>query len=88
MGGRHMVEIEQRVRKFITGELMRNPDPFCLEPEEPLLRKGMIDSIGIQQLVAFLESEFDLSISDDDLTVENFQTLRSISELVKTLRSS
>ncbi|MGB2643173.1 MAG: acyl carrier protein [Candidatus Acidiferrum sp.] len=45
---------------------------------DELLESGIVDSLGILDLVAFLESEFALHIQDDDLMPENFRSIESI----------
>jgi len=48
----------------------------------PLLETGVIDSLGVLDLVSFIEKDFNIHIADDDLTPENFSTIRSISQLI------
>lgn len=43
--------------------------------ETPLLQSGIVDSLGILELVGFMEKEFMLHISDDELTPSNFENL-------------
>lgn len=54
-----------------------------LQPEEidvhdDLLGSGIIDSMGMMKLVAFIENELDIKIPDADMIVEHFMTLESI----------
>ncbi len=43
----------------------------------------MIDSLGILDLVHFLEEEFAVAIADEELQPENFQSLESVAEFVR-----
>jgi len=47
-----------------------------------LLSGGVIDSLGVLEIVTFLQQEFSLEISDDELTPENFESIHSISQFV------
>ena len=47
-----------------------------------LLEDKVIDSMGVIELVAFLEETYKAEFGDDDLTVDNFKTIGSISELI------
>jgi acyl carrier protein len=47
-----------------------------------LLEKGILDSLGVLDVVSFLESEFSMTICDEELVPENFQTLRTLSSFV------
>ena len=47
-----------------------------------LIESGLIDSMGIQELIAFLEGLYDIEFEMDDLTVENFGSIMDIRNLV------
>jgi acyl carrier protein len=50
--------------------------------DDPLLKDGLIDSMGILELVTFVEKEFGIVVSDEDLLPENFGSIRSLTEFV------
>ena len=50
-----------------------------LDDETSFLDSGIIDSTGILELVAFLEENFDISIKDEEMLPENFDSLNNIS---------
>jgi acyl carrier protein len=68
---------EDRIREFIVKQF-----PMArkkgLKLDEKWLETGMIDSLGILDLVHFLEKEFSVTISDDELQPENFQSLDAV----------
>lgn len=45
---------------------------------DPLLDSGIIDSLGVLDLVAFIEKEFGVSMSDDELVPENFHNVDAL----------
>jgi len=53
-----------------------------VDSETLLLEEKVIDSMGVIELVAFLEETYKVEFTDDDLTVDNFKTIGSISELI------
>ena len=63
---------------FIRGELIQGRDVDVLDADTDLLALGIVDSHGIVELVAFLEERCGITVGDDDLTPENFQSIRSI----------
>jgi acyl carrier protein len=73
----------QRVRGFIIEELRWTGSPDQLTADYPLLDNGVIDSLGLMQVVEFLEQECGVEIRDDDLVPENFATLSAIEKLVE-----
>jgi acyl carrier protein len=50
--------------------------------DEPLLNNGLIDSLGILEVVTFVEKEFGIIVSDEDLLPENFGSIRSLTNFV------
>ncbi len=74
---------EEAIKKFIGAELIRNKGKDNLEITDNLIEGGVIDSLGIQKLIAYLESSFSISIADMEVLPENFETVRSISSFVR-----
>jgi len=58
-----------------------------LRDSDKLLESGIVDSLGILDLVAFLESDFQVHISDEELLPENFQTVEAIAQFVERKRN-
>jgi acyl carrier protein len=50
--------------------------------DEPLLANGLIDSLGILEVVSFVENEFGIVVSDEDLLPENFGSIHSLTNFV------
>lgn len=64
-------------------------DKFPLARKHPiagddnLLESGIIDSLGILDLVSFLEQEFVIVVADDELIPENFQSVDRLTLFVE-----
>ncbi len=76
-----MGDVADRVRRFITTELLYGEDPAALTDASPLL-EGTLDSLGLMQLIAFIEEEFDVAIDDAEVTREHFRTVGDIERLI------
>ncbi|MBU8899958.1 acyl carrier protein [Corallococcus sp. H22C18031201] len=46
--------------------------------DDSFLRKGLIDSTGMMELVAFVESEFGIKLEDKELVPENLDSLSRV----------
>ena len=77
-----MSEISDRIRDFIATELMFEDTPATLSDDTPLL-SGVIDSLGLMQLISFIEEEFDVAIDDAEVTATNFRTVGDIQRLIE-----
>ncbi len=49
-----------------------------IEMDEDLLGNGILDSMGMMSLIDFIENESNISIPQEDMTVENFMTIERI----------
>ena len=75
------VNVEATVREFLKSELGK--DVPHVGPNDSLLESGTLDSVGVMQLVAFLETTYRIKVEDDDLMPENFDTLAAVSAFVQ-----
>lgn len=51
-----------------------------------LFTGGYVDSLGVAELIAFIDEAFGVSIPDDDLLSDEFDTIDGIARIVVTLR--
>ncbi len=75
---------KRTILEFIRKEIHFRDDAGSLGYDKPLLG-DVIDSMGIQMLVPFLENEYGVSIPDVELVPEHFQDINSIAALVERL---
>ena len=74
----------QRIREYLADEMDPPLEPTEIADDYRLIEMGGLDSMAILQLVSFLEDEFELELDNDDLVLDNFETVGAIVELVKT----
>jgi acyl carrier protein len=67
--------VTERIRKFI---VERFPLARSLNNDDYLLGNGLMDSLGILEVVTFLEDEFRMTVTDEELLPENFQSLTAL----------
>ena len=72
-----------KLRDFIVDELRWDGARDELTDDYPLLDNGVVDSLGLFEIVRFLEAEYGVEIADDELVPENFATLSAIAKLVE-----
>jgi acyl carrier protein len=69
------------IRNFIVENFLYGQDDDFGE-EVSLLEKGIIDSTGVLELVSFLEDKFAISVEDQELIPDNFDSLSRLSTYV------
>jgi acyl carrier protein len=68
-------DTSERLLRFVSDELLNGE---AIDPDENLLADGVVDSLGMMRLVAFIEDAFGVSIPPEHFTIENFRTIDSI----------
>lgn len=76
-------DIQGRVRSFIEENFLFRSDLSQLADSESLLENGVMDSTGILELVAFLETEFAIQMSDADIVPDNLDSMAAIAAYVE-----
>jgi acyl carrier protein len=76
-------EIKARVREFI-GRHVRGHE---LRDDEDIFALGFVNSLFAMQLVMFVEQEFGVAVENDDLEIENFNTVAAVAALVERKRA-
>ncbi len=76
------MQIEKEIRKFIIENFILDGDSN-LSDEDSLLEKGIIDSTGVLELVAFIEETYQFRIQDEELIPENLDSIKNISLFVQ-----
>jgi acyl carrier protein len=74
--------IEERIKRFVVDEL--HGPPQQLTSDYPLIERGIVDSLGIMHLVSFVEREYGITVEDEELTPDNFETIGAIAALVRS----
>ncbi len=77
-----MSDNAKTIEEFIVNEITGELEAGSLPHDEDLLAADLIDSLGITELVGFLESKFGITVGDEDLTPENFRSVDSIAAFV------
>jgi acyl carrier protein len=66
------------LREFLPGEAPEN-----LTPSTPLVSTGILDSIALLRLVAFLEETYRIRIETSEVDADHFETIAAMTELIR-----
>jgi acyl carrier protein len=73
-------DLERKIRLLLRTELGVDEE---VTADTELITTGLIDSVGVVRLATFLEREIDITVDNQDITVDNFGTLRRIQAYVQ-----
>jgi len=74
--------MQQQIRHFILSSFLFTDDESKLKNDDSLLERGIMDSTGVLELVAFLESQFGIKVADDELLPENLDSVDRVSAFI------
>ncbi|MEP6833602.1 MAG: acyl carrier protein [Gemmatimonas sp.] len=83
-----MTETMQTVKDFILKTFLPGEDPSALTETTPLITSGILDSLATLDLVAFLEKQYGLEFSANEVDVSRLGTLTDIARIVETKRAA
>ncbi|MDG4762658.1 phosphopantetheine-binding protein [Solwaraspora sp. WMMD406] len=66
------------IKSFLISEFMPDVTASELANDYDLLANGVIDSLGLLKLIAWIETEFDVTVDDAALDPDNFRTVDAI----------
>jgi acyl carrier protein len=73
--------VKEKIKNFIVENFLFGERG--LEDDEPLFESGIIDSLGLIKLLAFIDETFNISMEMSEIEIENFNTLNDILETLK-----
>ena len=79
--------IADRARTYVRDNFLYMRPDWPLQDDVPLLGSGVIDSIGVIELVEFLQREFGCSIAENEITEANLGSLSAIARFVHSKRN-
>lgn len=76
------LDIPAQIRNYITHNLLFGDESLIYSDEDSFLERGIVDSLGVIELVTFIEAQFGISVADHELIPENFDSVKNLSEYV------
>jgi acyl carrier protein len=77
-----MSELKHKLKQFIMTEVNPERNLEAIADDEPLIESGIIDSLGVLKILAFLDEECGVDLSADEIKLEKFKDINSICALV------
>ncbi len=74
------VQVKDSIQAYIVDSTVE--DLSKINEKTLLFEEGIFDSMGLISLITFLEDEFDIKTVDDDLIVDNFESIAAITKYV------
>ena len=79
-----MIQVEEMIRTYIAENMLFSDNGYPYSDNASFLEEGIVDSMGILELVMFVEENFHITVEDEELVPDNFD---SVSKLAAYVRS-
>lgn len=75
--------IAEEVRNFVFDNFLFGQANRALAEDTSFIERGIIDSTGVLELIAFVERRYGFRMDDDDIDPENLDSIRRIARYVE-----
>jgi acyl carrier protein len=76
------INLKSKIKNYIIESTF--DDAQKITEDTLIFDEGILDSMGLLFLIEFLKEEFNIETADDELVVENFQSINSIMDFVES----
>ena len=77
----------ETIIEYIESTLLPAGTDIKLSSDDNLLERAPVDSMGVVQLVDFLERQFGVKIRAGEVTIQNFQTVDAMFAMIERKRT-
>jgi acyl carrier protein len=75
--------IEERLMSFISSQLKFEGQTHEIAVDTELVKSGLLDSLRVLELAAFIQAEYSVEVNEIDLTMSNFQNVLKIAAYIR-----
>jgi len=83
-----MKSIEEKIRTYIAENILFSNNGYRYSDDASFLEEGIVDSMGIMELVMFVEENFGVTVDDEDLTPDNFDSVDRVAAYIRRMAPS
>jgi len=73
-----MEPMNERIIQYIQEQLLGGDSEEDISVEDDLLNSGLLDSLGIVRLIAFIEGEYGIKVPPQDMVIDNFVSVEAM----------
>ncbi len=77
------MSVESLIRRYILENFLFTEDESALQNDASFLEEGIVDSTGVLELVMFVEETFGITVEDEEILPENFDSVKQLAAYVR-----
>jgi acyl carrier protein len=75
--------VEKQIKQYVAENFLFSDDGYQLSEDASFLEEGIVDSTGVLELVMFVEETFNITVEDEDIVPENFDSVSCLAAYVR-----
>ena len=77
------MSMKEKIIGFIESKLLESTVEIGYEDD--LLNSGLLDSIAVIKLIAYIEEEFGIAVPPEEMVIENFVSVKAIEDFLNSI---
>ncbi len=82
------MEIKEKIRNYITDNMILFEDDIVFKDEDNIFEMGFVNSLFSMKLLNYIETEYQITIENEDIDINNLSSVVNIEALIKRKLSS
>jgi acyl carrier protein len=78
-----MRNVEELIRAYIAENILFSDNGYPYPDETSFLEEGIVDSMGIMELVMFVDESFGIAVEDEELVPDNFDSVSKLAAYIR-----
>lgn len=75
--------VEEQIRQYIANSFLFSDNSCELAEDTSFLEEGIVDSTGVLELVMFVEETFNVTVEDEEIVPENFDSVGQLAAYIR-----
>jgi len=77
------MSVEFLIRQYVLENFLFTEDKSALQNDASFLEEGIVDSTGVLELVMFVEETFGITVEDEEVLPENFDSVERLAGYIR-----
>lgn len=74
---------KEQIRRYVVENFLFGGSDHDLSDDVSFLETGVIDSLGVMELVTFVEEQFNVNVADDEIVPQNFDSINNLASYIE-----
>jgi len=72
----------EQIKQYVAENFLFTDDGYPLSDDASFLEEGIVDSTGVLELVMFVEETFGITVQDEDIVPDNFDSVTNLAAYI------